>query len=100
MTPLTTGSARAIGEAALKSLRAIHECGISHGDISLRNLRLKLKEEADEACSKSWRACWIDYGLAGYSHPMSFSKTLQLDLCKSLFGGIVESLTDNQCPDS
>lgn len=55
-------------EAAMFSLKQIHACGFSHGDIALRNMRA----EKDE--SGSWHVWWIDFGFAFESNRTNFER--------------------------
>lgn len=53
---------RQILEAALFSLQLLHDCGIAHGDIALKNLRVGRR--ADGNGKFVWHAWWVDLALA------------------------------------
>lgn len=53
---------RKIVDAARQSLRQLHACGVAHGNVSIRNLRVQRR--ADGRSRSWWGAWWIDLALA------------------------------------
>lgn len=75
--------------AAVRSLAYMHENSIVHGDVALRNLRVKREEETNPGASTDfWRAWWIDLGKATHlskENESSYLFTLEMEECYSLF---------------
>lgn len=55
------GGKEGILSAATESLKRLHGCGIAHGDIALRNLRVE-RCKGGLLRKEGWRAWWVDLG--------------------------------------
>lgn len=92
MERLSHESVVAVSNAAMQSLRLLHECGILHGDIDLRNLRAQRVTSGDEKSvnvkgQNYWRCWWIDLGKAQDGISSDLERELELALCNHLFLG-------------
>ena len=76
-------------DEASRSLKVLHECGILHGDVAVRNIRAK--HVADEVGRKKWRVWWIDLGCATVCWSETTWKWEQ-DRCRKMFEVQFQSL--------
>lgn len=81
--------------AAVRSLFHLHENGILHGDVALRNLRVEKYGDKFRSNAMCWRACWIDLGKATYLN-VETDSAFRYDMqeCSALFRGDLQLSQD------
>lgn len=73
MERVVGADARALIDAARRSLRLLHEVGIAHGDVALHSLRV----QRDSNRIGRWRAWWVDL-----SHAFDDVDAPDFDMCR------------------